>query len=315
MPVAPPAAASRAAAVPVLALNQPAQMAAQQDSIVPLLKNLAVLSSRLPQMPPTVADAAVRLLASPIVAERRLPAEVLKAAVRRAGVLLDPPVRPGSAPPDVKSSLLQLRAGLLALLEGHDVAPVATAARRPAPPLPDAQPRGMRPDGPTLNADAAPRDAARTLLHQTDGALSRLKLTQLASQPAEAALRAAASAPDFMVELPMVLGAELGLMQLKVQRDGKGRAKPGERGWRVRFAVSFSAIGEVGAQVALLGRTTNVTVWADRETTAAALEEMLPELGPALAARGLTVGAVRLRRGVPGDDTRPGSGRLMDTVT
>ena len=69
------------------------------------------------------------------------------------------------------------------------------------------------------------------------------------------------------------------------------------------------------AQVALLGRTTNVTVWADRAATADALEAMLPELAPALAARGLTVGSVRLRRGVPDDDTPPPSGRLMDTLT
>jgi hypothetical protein len=295
----------------VLTLSQPAQAAAQQDSIVPLIKNLAAVATKLDQLPRPVADAAVRLLATPVVADRKLTGEALKIAVQRSGVFLDPPAKAGVPPVDVKASLLQLRAGLLALLDAGDIAPVAAVGRRPPPPLRDAQPRGQRADGPTLSADATPRDAARTLLHQTDAALSRLKLTQLASQPSDA-VRAAA--PDFMVELPMLLGAELGMLQLKVERDGKARSKSSERGWRVRFAVSFSAIGEVGAQVALLGKTTNVVVWADQADTADALEQMLPDLAPALAARGLTVGSVRLRRSAPGAEA-PLSGRLMDTLT
>ena len=300
--------------MPPLLLNQPAQAAAQQDSIVPLLRNIASLGARLEQLPKPAVDAAMRLLSTRLPADRPLGADVLKSAVERAGILASP-AKATTAASDVKTSLLQLRAGLLAMLDGGEIAPVAPIARRPPPPLRETQPRGMRADGPTLPGDAPPRDAARTLLHQTDAALSRLKLTQVASQPPDAA-RAAAVAPDFMVELPMLLGAELALLQLKVQRDGKDRAtRTNVRGWRVRFAVNFTAIGEVGAQVALLGRTTNVTVWADRAATADALEAMLPELAPALAARGLTVGSVRLRRGVPDDDTPPPSGRLMDTLT
>jgi hypothetical protein len=148
------------------------------------------------------------------------------------------------------------------------------------------------------------------LLHQTDAALSRLKLTQLAAQPADAA-RAAIGAPDFVVELPMLLGHELGVAQLQIQRDGKRNERDAKRGWRVRFAVSFSVIGEVGAQIALMGKTANVLLWADRDATADALETMLPELEPALAARGLTVASVRLRRSAPPSE-RPASGHLLD---
>lgn len=312
-PVVPAAIPARPAGAPVLTLSQPAQAAAQQDSIVPLLKNLVALGTKLEQLPKPVAEAAMRLMAAPVVANKPVAAQMLKLAVERSGVFLDPPAKAGTPPVDVKAALLQLRSGLLALLDGGEIAPIAPIGRRPPPPLRDAQPRGQRADGPTLGSDAPPRDAARTLLHQTDAALSRLKLTQFASQPADA-VRAAAAAPDFMVELPMVLGAELGLAQLKVERDGKAKGKASERGWRVRFAVSFSAIGEVGAHVALLGKTTNVVVWADQAATADALEAMLPELAPALAARGLTVGSVRLRRGVPEADA-PSSGRLMDTLT
>src|SRR5690606_25704376 len=145
----------------------------------------------------------------------------------------------------------------------------------------DSAPRAIRAEPPTLPEAATPREAGRALLHQTDAALSRLKLTQLASAPSDAARAAALPAADFTVELPMLLGHELSIAQLQVQRDGGGgRNRKAERGWRVRFAVGFAAIGEVGAQVALTGRTVSVTLWADEPATADALEEMLPELAP-----------------------------------
>jgi hypothetical protein len=307
-PAAP--ATPRATALASLPLAQPAQAAARQDSIAPLLQNLGALQGKLATFPQPVAEAAMRLLAARLPLDRGAPsAQMLKAAVEGAGVLVSP--ARAMAGGDVRSALMQLRAGLLGLLGNGEIAPVAAVTRRPPPPLRDAQPRAVRAEAPTLADGASGRDTARALLHQTDAALSRLKLTQLASQPADAA-RAAAAAPDFMVELPVVLGHELSLAQLRVQRDGKARGRAQERGWRVRFAISFSEIGEVGAQVSLMGRNANVVIWAAEPRTADALEEMLPELTPALAARGLDVGAVRVRRGVPPDEEPAAAGRLMD---
>jgi hypothetical protein len=307
----PPATPLRPTAVPTLNLNQPAQAAARQDSLVPLLGNLAALSARAVALPAPVAEAASRLLSQRLPLDRGpLPADTLRQAVVRAGVA-SIPTAGGQAPPDTRSALLQLRAGLLAMLGGDaDIAPVAPVTRRPPPPMRDAPPRGFRSDGPSLPEAASPRDAARTLLHQTDAALSRLKLTQLASQPAEPRSGVPPTL-DLTVEVPMMLGHELAMAQLNVQRDGKGKGKAGERGWRLRFAVNFSVVGEVGAQVSLLGGTTSVVLWAAETETARALEELLPELAPALAARGLEVGSVHLRRGAP-KTPGTGSGRLMD---
>lgn len=318
-PVANPAAPSQTnvatvrstTAPPTLNLTQPGQAAARQDSVLPLLQNLAALSARATALPAPVAEAATRLLALRMPLDRGAPgADTLRQAVTRAGVLSAP--AGAGATPNVKSALLQLRAGLLTMLGDGEIAAVAPVARRAAPPMRNALPRGLKGDAPSLPDTATPRDAARTLLHQTDSALSRLKLTQLASQPADA--RAGAPVmPDLTVEIPMMLGHELALAQLQIQRDGKSKAKPGERGWRLRFAVNFSMVGEVGAQVSLLAQATSVVLWAAEDATAAALEDMLPELGAALAARGLEVGSVRLRRGAPTDPV-PASGQLMDTV-
>lgn len=315
-PAAPFAAGSspvlKPATVLAASLGQPTQAAARQDSILPLLQNLAALSLRAAKLPAPVAEAATRLLAQRIPLDRGAPsADALRSAVTRAGVASLPSA--GTSNADVKSALLQLRAGLFAMLGDGEVTPVAPVERRPAPPMRAAQPRGVRAEAPTLTEAASGREAARTLLGQTDSALSRLKLTQLASQPTEARPGAAAPALDLTIEIPMMLGHELSLAQLQVQRDGKSKATPGESGWRLRFAVNFSVVGEVGAQVSLLGGATSVMLWAAEDETAAALEEMLPDLGAALAARGLEIGAVRLRRGVPQDAAAP-SGQLMDRV-
>lgn len=315
-PTAPLAAtlAARPAAPSILPLARPAQAAARQDSLAPLLQNLAALPRQLAALPKPIADAASRLLALRVPLERGAPAAtLLREAVVRSGVFLAPPARPGTAAEaSVKSGLLQLRAGLVALLDGVEIAPVAPVARRPPPPLRDTHPRALRAEPASLAEMASPREAARTLLHQTDAALSRLKLTQLASQPQEAGARAAAlPTTDFIVELPLLLGHELSMAQLQVQREPHGKNKRGERGWRLRFAVNFSLIGEVGAQVSMLGRTASIALWAAEEKTASVLEEMLPELAPALEARGIEVGAMRIRRGLPPPDAMP-SGRLMD---
>jgi hypothetical protein len=71
-------------------------------------------------------------------------------------------------------------------------------------------------------------------------------------------------------------------------------------------------IGEVGAQISMLGTTASVSLWAAEDATAEALENMLPELAPALEARGIEVGSLRIRRGVPLAENRTPAGRLMD---
>ncbi len=281
--------------------------------MAPLLQNLSALQARMGDLPRPVVEAAVRLLAQRIPLNRGAPTgEAIKQAVMRSGVFLTPPAKAGAQSADVKTALLQLRAGLMGLLGGGEIAPVAPVARRPPPPLRDAQPRAIRGEAPTLADSSSAREVGRTLLHQADAALSRLRLTQLASQPQDARPGGLPS-PDFMVELPMVLGHELAIAQLQVQRDSKGKSKANERGWRLRFAVSFSVIGEVGAQIAMIGSTTNVVIWADEAATADALEAMLPELAPALAARGLEVGSVRVRRSAPEAPSHT-AGQLMDEV-
>jgi hypothetical protein len=313
---APTAAMSRPAVQPVsppLAqiLADPVQAAARQDSILPLIARLATLAAPTAAALPRPALEAIAVLLGTRLDLNRAPPDgkAIREAVLRAGIIAEPGARTAA---DAKSALLQLRSALAGFL-GSEVEAVAPITRRPPPPLkgepvraPSTQP------GPPL-ADE-PSEAARQLLGHADAALSRAKLLQLASSPADSARPGSvAPAAEFRVEVPMQLGAETGILQLLVERDGKHKRSPTERGWRLRFALNFTATGEVGAEVALLGRSANVTLWAADPVTADALEAMLPELSPALARHGLDVAALRVRRGAPLPTARA-PGQLLDSA-
>lgn len=313
-PPAPPVAGS----VAQVNLSQATQAAARQDSMAPLLQNLSALQGRLAEFPRPVVEVTLRLLAGRLNLDRGAPSgEGLKQAVQRSGIFLEALTRPGAgqppAPGDVKAALLQLRGALTAWL-GDDIGPVAPVARRPQPPTRGAQPRGQRSEAPNLPEAALPKETGRALLGQTEAALSRLRLQQLASLPPDAARVAApAAAAEWNLEIPLLLGQELAMAQLQISRDGKGKNERRERGWRMVFSLNFSALGEVGAQVSLFGQSASVLIWAEEDETAAALTEMLPELTPALAAKGLAVGSVRVRQGRP-KGAQPQSGQLLDSV-
>lgn len=286
------------------------QAAAQQQSAAPLMQALAVA---LPVLPKEVADAAGKVLATRVILDRGAPTgEGLKQAVLQSGVFIDPPKSAGQS--DVRRALTQLRGALLGWL-GEDVAPVAAVTRRPPPPARGAVPRAQAAESPQAPVDGAAKDAGKTLLGQTEGALSRVKLMQLTSQPTDAARAGAApqAAPaEWNLEIPMLLGRELTMAQIQIQRDGKSKDDAREKHWRLRFALRFSVIGEVGAQVTMTGTRAAVAIWADEPNTAETLEAMLPELGPALSAKGLELTSLVVRRGAPREEAQP-MGRLMDS--
>lgn len=284
------------------------QAAAQQQSPAPLLQALAV---SLPHLPQPIAAAAARVLATRINLDRGMPTgESLKQAVLKSGIFLEAPAKPGS-PPDLKQALGQLRGTLLAWL-GDDIAPVAPVARRPPPPARGSLPRAQAPELPP-SMEAGGKEAGKALLGQTEGALARIKLMQLGSHTAEAARPAIAAPGEWHLELPLMLGHELAMAQIQIQRDGKGKAEAKEKSWRLRFALKFSVLGEVGAQVTMVGLRTSIAIWADEEATAETLEAMLPELAPSLAAKGLELVSLTVRRGAPKDENQQ-AGRLMDST-
>lgn len=272
---------------------------------MPLMARLAGLGSRISQLPPAAAQAAFKLLASRLEVGTGGPdGKALKTAMLNAGVAAGP-ARAGAG--DLKSALLQMRSGL-AGAQGGEIEPVQAVAGRPPPPVRGDDARAVRAELPLPAGDDLP---VRTLLAHGDGALARLKLLQHASQPPEARPGAPAHPAEFRVEVPLLLGAETGLLQVVVDREARKRDKPSERGWRMRFAMAFAATGEVGAEVALFGKTVGVTLWAERPAMEAAMADELETLRVALAEEGLDASGLRVRRRATPPRTAPGA--LMDS--
>ena len=153
------------------------------------------------------------------------------------------------------------------------------------------------------------REIGRALHSHTDAALSRIKLLQLASLPDA---QAVVAAKEWTVEVPLLLGQQMAMMQFQISGNGGGKARERKRGWQMRFAVNLSEIGEVGAEIGLNEKSVSVSLWADNPDTAEVLREMLPELAESLASIGLDPGAVLCRTGAP-VEAKPASSHLIDS--
>lgn len=311
-PQAPVAAQAPPPATPQAALSQMLPEAiARQDSVGPLLQSLATLVAKPATLPEPVLRTALAVLAQRIVATngKVQPAD-LERAVLRSGLGLEATLARGEAPApmDAKAGLLALRAGLAKWLgEAPPLVPQREAAPPPLKGLPLRAPDFNQPPLPD-----APRDALRAVHGQADAAVSRLKLMQMASLPDPDPGRP--PAPALRLELPLLIGHELVMAQLLVSRDGTRREAERKRGWTMKFALNFSATGEVGAEVGLLGKAVNVALWAAEPETAEAMQASLTELAGALEAVGLRPGSLRIRHGSP-EPEKPTSGQLLDSTS
>ena len=315
-PVASPAlppVSSQGPATSAQALAQMGPVAiAKQNSLAPLLQSLAALVSRPSALPEPIVRAALSVLAQRIaVPAGKLAPEALESAIRQSGVFLETGLAQGTpTATDTKSALLALRGALEKWLGGPPAA--VPAGDRSPPPVRGQVPRAAAIPSVPVAVPEAPREAARLLHSQTDAAVSRVKLGQLASLPETDKARPVAN--ELRFELPFLIGSELVMAQIQISRDSARREVERKRGWTMRFAMNFSGTGEVGADVGLLGKAVNVTLWAAEPETAEALSAALPELSGSLEALGLLPGAVRVRRGVP--DAGPvRSGQLLDSAS
>lgn len=282
---------------------------ARQNTITPLLASLAAIVAKPGALPEPVLRAALQVLGQRVQLPPNGPtADLIKTAIEKSGVFLEAGLAKTANPAaDMKSALVALRSSLATWLGGNP-APVQ-AAGQAAPPLRGLPPRAEQPVLAPLPEPG--RETARTLHHQADAALSRVKLMQLASLPDADPARPAP--PELRMEVPFLIGGETVLAQFQIFRDGTRKRTDGKRGWTMRFAMNFATTGEVGAEIGLLGQHVSVALWAAERETHDRLEAALPELAPALAALGLDPGAIRLRAAPP-EPEAPRAGHYLDSL-
>jgi hypothetical protein len=302
---------------PEISANPPADIAALRQSAMANQGSLGTVLAGLTRLrgaPEPVAGAAAPLLQAALsLGSGEVSGTDLRQAMLRSGIFLEAGGVPASG--DIKAALMSLRGALSAWL-GMDAAGLGSGAKKPAPPVRGAMPRSHPVMLPDMDTTIEPTTLGRHLIADTDAALDRVRLFQLASLPDPNAAQAG-RAPLHTVEIPLRFGNEVSMAQFQVLRDGGGQGAaeaPAERGWQMRFSVNYAILGEVGAQITLRGHRVSVALWAERQATATALEAMLPELRPGLSARGIEPVALNCRFGRPHETLAAPSGQYVDAV-
>ncbi|EJW09265.1 hypothetical protein A33M_1764 [Rhodovulum sp. PH10] len=194
----------------------------------------------------------------------------------------------------------------------------AGAAPRTGPPPPYAgsAPSAQPPVPPAID-DATPlKTVLRMLAADTDGALARHTLLQVASVPDRAQASGQADGPArWAFEVPFATPHGTTVAQFEISRDGKHAAgEKQEAVWRARFAIDLEPLGVIDAQVALTGTRAAVTLWAERDAGAASLRDHAAELAEALRGAELEP-EVTVRDGAPPRPRAAPAGRFLDRAS
>ena len=192
----------------------------------------------------------------------------------------------------------------------------AGPAAAPPPPYRGAPPSAQPVAAASIPDHAAPADVAQRLLAQTDGVLARHTLMQIASLPdqAHSGPRTDTQGPQWLFEIPFATRQGTSVAQFEISRDGHAVDTEGRVIWRARFSLDVEPMGPVHAQVSVLGERAAVTLWAERDTTAARLRASTAMLSEALRKAELEPGDIQCRAGAP-VAPRPAAGRFLDQAS
>ena len=209
--------------------------------------------------------------------------ERLKQALNQSGLLLEAQLAQGQpVSVDMKSSLLRL----LFLLK-----PLASADQPKAAMDQSSAATQQQPAPPTTAASLFTRLAAE-LLAQTDGALARLQLNQLASLPQDEVQRQV-----WQFELPITQAGGGDSIGIQIQREGESTDQTEGAAWSAHLKFNIEPAGPISAQLILVGKEISSHFLAARSESAKTIERLLPDLSKAFIAAGLEVGRITARQG------------------
>uniref|UniRef100_E6VBZ6 Flagellar hook-length control protein-like C-terminal domain-containing protein n=1 Tax=Rhodopseudomonas palustris (strain DX-1) TaxID=652103 RepID=E6VBZ6_RHOPX len=188
----------------------------------------------------------------------------------------------------------------------------------PPPPFPGALPAAQPVMPANLDPRAAPDANLRRILTETEGALARQTLLQVASLPDRvdaAAARVEPAPPRWSFEIPLATPHGTAVAQFAISRDRDEATQPGDTGgtvWQARFSLDVEPAGPVHALISLRGEKTMVRLWAERPATTAQLRAGAADLGRALARADLVPGDIVVRDGAPPAPRPAAAGHFLD---
>ena len=179
-----------------------------------------------------------------------------------------------------------------------------TRTNIPPPPFRAAAPSAQAVVPPTLAPDTPAAVAVKRIVDETDGAIARQTLLQIASLPERTdlpSLKSEMAQPRWAFEIPFATPQGTAVAQFEIAREGGGDSPAVSAGriWRARFSLDVEPAGPVHAIVSLAGETTSVRMWAERPTTAARLRAGTMELAQALKSAALLPGDIVIERRNP----------------
>ena len=198
---------------------------------------------------------------------------------------------------------------------GSETAARSSSGSTP-PPFRGALPSAQAIAQPSLSANAPLAETVHRLLGDTDAAIARQTLLQVASLPDRtdaSGHRIDPSAPQWNFEIPFATAQGTAMAQFEISRDGGGDAvDPVRPAWRARFSLNVEPAGPVHALITLNGDKTSVRMWAERPDTVAQLRAGISELSQALTRAELKTGDIVIREGAPPQPAPAKAGHFLD---
>jgi hypothetical protein len=306
------------------------QTLATLETAAPQAVAVPASATATPQAAPAQAagEAALASSASEIAQQPQMP----RSANLAAAVLADiaggaPQAVPRTMSAGLAASLLQEVAQNLSRMTGNvpgsnKAVPDGNnfeAARTTPPPFRGALPASQAVASPSLAPDTPLSATVHRLLDDTDAAIARQTLLQVASLPDRADAgghRIDPTVPQWNFEIPFATPQGTAMAQFEISRDGGNEsADPAKRAWRARFTLNVEPAGPVHALITLNGDTTFVRMWAERPATAQQLRAGIGELNQALTRAELKPGDILVRDGTPPQPAPARAGHFLDRAT
>jgi hypothetical protein len=312
---------------PVIITVGPETPTMASPALVPLLAPEisafgATLQAAAPPVPQDVQGFGAANLVSPTAST---PADALRAAASAAALnLLQEAVQAGPLTAENPSGLgfeNSQSVSLLPALTGARLLKIDDAefarSNVPPPPISGALPAAQPVMAAKLVSNSSSETAMHHLLADTDGAIARQTLLQVASLPDRvdtATARVDHAGPRWNFEIPFATSRGTAMAQFEISRDGGGgnETEAAKRVWRARFSLDVEPAGPVHALVSLSGERTSVRIWAERPATTAQLRAGAAQLSQALSKAELRPGDIVIRDGTPPQSAPPRAGHFLD---
>ena len=186
----------------------------------------------------------------------------------------------------------------------------------PPPPFRGALPSAQPIAEPSIPSGAPLAATAHRLLGDTDAAIARQTLLQVASLPDRVDTpatqnRSEHAALEFRDSVCDPAGNGDGAVR-DLARGGGNEVEAAKRVWRARFSLDVEPAGPVHALISLSGERTSVRMWAERPATAAQLRAGASQLSQALSKAELQPGDIVIRDGAPPQPAPSRAGHFLD---